>query len=126
MTAAAPEGEGPPEVRESPALQADTPAKTERLVEIANMADLLTDRLLNDQIMGRAVSKEDIAVLLKASSLLKDYGQPIPPLLSQIVQDFGDEDEDEADNGSDEEERQDTERLARSLRPFKGLRDQEE
>ena len=45
------------------------------------MADLLTNRLLNDQIMGRAVSKEGIRALLGASSLLKDYGHAIPPLL---------------------------------------------
>ena len=103
---------------ESPTPAAATARNTERLTEIARMADLLTDRLLNDQIMGRAVSKEGISALLKASSLLKDYGHEIPPLLSQIVQDFGDLDEAEAENAPDEEERQETERLARSLRPF--------
>ena len=103
---------------ESATPAAATAHNTERLAEIARMADLLTDRLLNDQIMGRPVSREGIAALLKASSLLKDYGQAIPPLLSQIVQDFCDDGEAEADNASDEQERQDAERLARSLRPI--------
>ena len=90
------------------------------MADIARMAELLTDRLLNDQIMGRQVSREGIAALLKASSLLKDYGQPIPPLLSQIVQDFGDEDSPGSPEGQDEDEPDDAERLAWSLRPFQG------
>ena len=105
---------------ESAPLVADIRYRSERLAEIARMAHLLTDRLLNDQIMGRAVSKEDIAALLKASSLLRDYGQAIPPLLSQIVQDLGDEDEAEPPKKLDEADLQDAERLARSLSPFRG------
>lgn len=104
---------------ENSVLQADTPAKTERLVEIARMADLLTDRLLNDQIMGRPVSTKGIRALLGASSLLKDYGQVIPPLLGQIVQDFGDLDEAQPDKRLREADLEGAERLAKSLSPFR-------
>lgn len=83
------------------------------------MADLLTNRLLNDQIMGRAVSKEGIRALLGASSLLKDYGHAIPPLLGQIVQDFGDVEDFEPPKSFDEDGREEAERLAWSLRPFR-------
>ena len=98
--------------------EADTSDKVERLAEIARMADLLTDRLLNDQIMGRPVSKEGIRALLGASSLLKGNGHTIPPLLSQIVQDFGDLGEFEPSRRLDEADLESAERLARSLSPF--------
>ena len=110
---------------ESPKLQADTPAKAERLAEIAQMASVLTDYLLNNQIMGRPVSKEGIRALLEASLLLKNYGRAITPLLTQIVQDFGDEEACETTDGQDEAELDDVERLARSLRPFQGSDGQE-
>ena len=103
---------------ESPTLAADTPRKVERLVEIARMATLLTDRLLEDQIMGRQVSEDGILALLKASALLKTYGHPIPPLLGQIVQDFGDADASEPPKRLGETELEEVPRLARSLRPF--------
>lgn len=102
---------------ESPALAADTPYKADRLVEIARMAERLTDRLLEDQIMGRPVSKDGIRALLEASSLLKDYRQTIPPLLNQIVQDFGDGEDSEPAKRIGEAELEEVERLARSLRP---------
>ena len=89
------------------------------------MANLLTDRLLENQIMGRPISKDGILALLKASSLLRDYGQPIPPLLSQIVQDLGDEDASEPPKQVDEAELEEVERLALSLRPFQGPKGQQ-
>lgn len=110
---------------EIPTPEAATPDKTKRLEEIARMAALLTDRLLENQIMGRPVSKEGIRALLEASSLLKDHGHAIPPLLSQIVQDFGDEEASELPERQDDAEPDGAERLAWSLRPFKGSDDQE-
>ena len=110
---------------EGPALAAHIRYKSERLAEIARMADLLTDRLLNDQIMGHAVSKEGIAALLKASSLLKDYGQAIPPLLSQIVQDFGDDEASEPPEGHVESELEEAVRLEWLERPPQERTDRE-
>ena len=85
------------------------------------MADLLTDRLLEDQIMGRPVSKEGIVALLKASLFLKDYGHAIPPLLGQIVQDFGGTEDFEPPKGLGEDGCEDAEHLAWSLRSFQEL-----
>ena len=109
-----------PEMTEGPLPEADPRHNTDRLTEIARMADLLTDRLLNDQIMGRPVSTEGIRALLGASSLLKDYGQAIPPLLGQIVQDFGDLDQAQPAKRLEEADLEGAERLARSLSPFRG------
>ena len=107
-----------PEVSESSTPEADTPHKVERLAEIARMADLLADRILNAQIMGRPVKESDILALLEASLLLSERGQETPPMVAQVVRRLDAARTADLDDTSDEEERQDTERLARSLRPL--------
>ena len=81
------------------------------------MADILADRLLQAQIMGRPVKESDVLALLEASLLLNERGQETPPLVVQVVRRLGEAKPAEADHAPDEEERQETERLAQSLRP---------
>ncbi|WP_156399132.1 hypothetical protein [Methylobacterium sp. Leaf466] len=88
------------------------------------MAHLLTERLLDNQIMARPVSRDGILALLKASLLLKDYGQAIPPLLNQIVQDLGDEEASGSAVERDDPDPDGAEQLAWALRPFQGLKGQ--
>ena len=104
---------------ESPTPEANTPDKTDRLAEIARMADVLADRILQAQIMRRPVKESDVLALLEASLLLNERGQETPPLVVQVVQRLYAAKAAEADHETDDEERQDTERLARSLRPFR-------
>ena len=110
--------EGLSAVSESPTPEADLPHKEGRLVEIARMADLLADRILNAQIMGRQVKESDVLSLLEASLLLSERGQETPPLVEQVVRRLDAAKSTDVDDASDAEERHDTERLARSLRPL--------
>lgn len=103
---------------ESETSDTDPPYKTERLAEIARMADLLADRILNAQIMGRPVKESDILALLEASLLLSERGQETPQLVIQVVRRLDEAKTAGVDDTPDEAERQDTERLARSLRPI--------
>ncbi|GJD94533.1 hypothetical protein [Methylobacterium iners] len=100
------------------------PSKDDRLEQVARMADLLADRILNAQILGREVKDSDILALLEASLLLSEYGQETPPLVMQVVRRLDAAKSNEGAEAS-EEERQDIERLAHSLRPFQAREDQE-
>lgn len=107
-----------PGVMDSPTPKADAPHETDRLEEIARMADVLADRILQAQIMGRPVKESDILALLEASLLLNERGQETPQLVVQVVRRLDEAKAADVDNSPDEEERQDTERLAQSLRPI--------
>lgn len=85
------------------------------------MADVLADRILNAQIMGRPVKESDILALLEASLLLNERGEETPPLVVQVVRRLDEAKAVEGDSPPDEEELQETERLARSLRPIQKL-----
>ena len=89
------------------------------------MSDLLADRVLNAQIMGHPVKESDVLALLEASLLLNERGQETPMLLAQVIRRLDAAKAAGVDDALDEEERQNTERLARSLRPFQGSDDQE-
>ncbi|GJD97310.1 hypothetical protein [Methylobacterium iners] len=95
-------------------------SKDDRLEQVARLADLLADRILNAQILGREVRDSDILALLEASLLLSGYGQETPPLVVQGVLRLDAARSDEDAEASDKEERQDIERLAHSLRPQQG------
>ena len=81
------------------------------------MADVLADRILQAQIMGRLVKESDVLPRLEASLLLSERGQETPPLVVQVVRRLDEAKAAEVDSPPDEEERQETERLARLLRP---------
>ena len=98
--------------------EADAPYKEERLAEIARMADLLADRVLNAQIMGLPVKKSNVLALLEAFLLLNERGHETPMLLAQVIRRLDAAKAADVDNAPDEEERQNTQRLARSLRPL--------
>ena len=89
------------------------------------MADILADRILQAQIMGRSVKESDIMALLGASLLLSERGQETPPLVVQVIRRLDEAKAAEADPAPDEKERQETEHLARSLRPLERPSDKE-
>ncbi|MCJ2075291.1 hypothetical protein MKK68_06410 [Methylobacterium sp. E-016] len=60
-------------------------ASSARLSEVARLAGLLADQVLDAQIMSRPVSDQHIRTLLSAAFLLDEYGLPLPSLLQQIV-----------------------------------------
>lgn len=101
-----------------PAVEADGPAEVDRLEAIALMADVLADRVLNAQVMGRSVSESDIHALLEASILLKDYGKATPPLLSEIVRNISGGDVPESVEARDVVELKTVRRVAKSLQPL--------
>ena len=82
------------------------------------MADLLADRVLNAQILGRPVKESDVLTLLEASLLLNERGQETPMLLAQVIRRLDAAKAADVDNAPDEEEQQNTERLALALRPI--------
>ena len=88
------------------------------------MADILADRILQAQIMGRPVKESDVLTLLGASLLLSERGQETPPLVVQVIRRLDEAKTADVDNTPDDEEQRDTERLARSLRPVEKLDDQ--
>ena len=55
------------------------------LLEVSRFAALLSDRVLDAQIMGRPVPDRNIRALLEAALLLREYDQDLPSLLSQIM-----------------------------------------
>lgn len=53
--------------------------------EVSRLATLLANQVLEAQMMGRPVPDELIRALLDAASILREYGQELPSLLSQIM-----------------------------------------
>ena len=60
-------------------------ASPERLSEVARLAGLLADQVLDAQILSRPIPDHHIRTLLSAAFLLEEYGVPLPSLLQQIV-----------------------------------------
>ncbi len=58
---------------------------TEGLSEVARLAALLADQVLNQQILNRAVAECEIQALVEAALLLEDYGIPLPPLVMETL-----------------------------------------
>jgi hypothetical protein len=95
-----------------------------RLSEVSRLATLLADRVLDAQIMRRAVPDEHIRALLEAALLLREYGQELPSLLSQIMHGVDRPEADvpvEAQQKADAAE-DDVSRLAWLFRPFQGTK----
>ena len=60
-------------------------ASPERLSEVARLAGLLADQVLDAQIFSRPIPDQHIRTLLSAAFLLEEYAVPLPSLLQQIV-----------------------------------------
>lgn len=58
----------------------------ERLSEVARLAGLLADQVLDAQIFSRPIPDQHIRTLLSAAFFMEQYGVPLPSLLQQIVQ----------------------------------------
>jgi hypothetical protein len=64
-------------------------APVERLSEVARLATLLADRVLDAQIMSQPISDLQIRALLDAALVLEEHQMPLPPLLTQILHEVG-------------------------------------
>ncbi len=67
----------------------DDSPKLAKLNEVTRLATLVADRILDAQITGREIPPEQMGALVSAARLLSDQGVPWPPLVEQVVHEFG-------------------------------------
>lgn len=60
-----------------------------KLGEVARLATLMADRILEAQITGRQIQPEQFTALVSAAQLLEDHNAPWPPLLEQVLFEAG-------------------------------------
>ncbi|WP_110352234.1 hypothetical protein [Methylobacterium sp. B4] len=63
--------------------------QSEKLGEVARLATLMADRILEAQIMDRPIPQEQFTAFVDAAHLLQERGVPWPPLVEQILNDAG-------------------------------------
>ena len=98
-------------------------AASERLAEVSRLATLLADQMLDAQIMSRPVPDGHIRALLEAALVLREDGQELPSLLSQIMHEVEHSQSENHSNGQRHAaEDEDAGRLAWLLRPFQGTK----
>ncbi|WP_455989303.1 hypothetical protein [Methylorubrum extorquens] len=59
----------------------DAGAQSDKLGEVARLASLMADRILEAQIMERPIPQEQLNALVNAAWLLQDHDVPWPPLV---------------------------------------------
>lgn len=64
--------------------------RTARMPEVLRLSTALAEQMLASQIMGRAISGDQLAALVGAARLLQDSNVPWPPLVHEVVQDLAD------------------------------------
>lgn len=82
------------------------PPSAERLSEVARLAALLADSVLDAQIMRRPILDAQIQALLDAALLLEEHEVPLPPLLKQIVHEVESPPDEEHTDGPPQREQQ--------------------
>ena len=102
----------------------ETATSPQGLAEVSRLSRLLADQVLDAQIMNRPVPDSHIRALLEAALLLREYGQELPSLLSQIMHAV---DKPEADvpvevQAKADAAEDDVSRLAWLFRPFQGTK----
>ena len=112
------------EVTNQSMSKADTADVLKGLSEVSRMATLLASDVLDAQIMKRPVPDSHIRSLLEAALLLREYGQELPSLLSQIMHEV---DKPEAEVPVEVQQKAaeaegDVGRLAWLFRPFQGTK----
>jgi hypothetical protein len=101
-----------------------TSGPPERLSEVSRLATYLADRVLGAQITSQPIPDSHISSLVEAALLLREYGQELPSLLSQIMHEVDKPGADvpaEVQAKADEAE-DDVSRLAWLFRPFQGTK----
>ena len=106
-------------------MNAGTSGPPQGISEVSRLATLLAERVLDAQITSQPVPDSHIRSLLEAALLLREYGQDLPSLLSQIMHQV---DKPEADvpvevQAKADEAEDDVSRLAWLFRPFQGTKD---
>ena len=61
----------------------------DKLGEVSSLATLVADRILEAQITERSIPPEQFSALVSAARLLQEHGVPWPPLVEQMVHEFG-------------------------------------
>ncbi|ACK81014.1 hypothetical protein [Methylorubrum extorquens] len=67
----------------------DAGAQSDKLGEVARLASLMADRILEAQIMERPIPQEQLNALVNAAWLLQDHDVPWPPLVEEVLQEAG-------------------------------------
>ena len=96
-----------------------------RLSEVLRLATLLSEQVLDAQIMKRPVSEDHLRSLLEAALLLEEHQYPLPPMLGQIMDEIAAVRSQDAPLEADAEEgveQNGAKGIARLLRPFRGRR----
>lgn len=68
---------------------ASAEGQSAKLGEVARLATLMADRILEAQIMDRPIPQEQFTAFVDAAHLLQEQGVPWPPLVEQILNDAG-------------------------------------
>ncbi|AWI90539.1 hypothetical protein C0214_21310 [Methylobacterium sp. DM1] len=60
-----------------------------KLGEVARLATLMADRILEAQIAARPIPQEQLNALVNAAWLLQDHDVPWPPLVEEVLHEAG-------------------------------------
>jgi hypothetical protein len=68
---------------------ASAEGQSNKLGEVARLATLMADRILEAQITNRPIPQEQFNALVNAAWLLQDHGVPWPSLLEEVLHEAG-------------------------------------
>lgn len=63
--------------------------QSDKLGEVARLATLIADRILEAQITGHEIPPEQFTALVDAARLLEEQGVPWPPLVEEVLYEAG-------------------------------------
>ena len=61
----------------------------DKLGEVARLATLIAERILEAQITGRQIPPDQFTALVDAARLLEEQGLPWPPLVEEVLYEAG-------------------------------------
>lgn len=68
---------------------ASAEGQSDKLCEVARLATLMAERILEAQITGRKIPPEQFTALVDAARLLEEQGLPWPPLVEEVLYEAG-------------------------------------
>ncbi|MBA9070177.1 hypothetical protein FHR71_003941 [Methylobacterium sp. RAS18] len=69
--------------------EASAEGQSGKLGEVARLATLMADRILEAQITNRPIPQEQFNALVNAAWLLQDHDVPWPPLVEEVLHEAG-------------------------------------
>lgn len=97
------------------------PDPESRLSEVLKLANLLSEQVLDAQIVKRPVPEDHLRSLLEAALLLEEHQYPLPPMLGQIMDEIASVRSQDAPaevDAQDDVERKGASGITRLLRSF--------